>query len=302
MGLVEKTFRQGEVIIKEGDIGKSFFRIIDGKAGVYAEYGKSDPMRLAVLEAGEYFGEMAIIEEYPRSATIVAIGNVTVVEIPGDELSSYFTENPDQIMSLMKHLAKRISSMTNDYYDAKKLLDEVRATEEGKKKSLFSKIKKHIDIYQNNKNKMNEPNEDALKKAFENFKDDNSGKTETFTKGKIFYKEGEVSKGLYILKGGEVSIYNHFRLKDEVKSAELKAVAIFGEMGMLGSDPRGDTAVSESDETVVEIVYQEDLESMFKSNPAKIDMILRHLSYRLRKITLDFLSTCKEITENYNGN
>ena len=56
MGLVEKTFSQGEVIIKEGDIGKSFFQIVKGKAGVYADYGKADPFRIAVLEAGEFFG------------------------------------------------------------------------------------------------------------------------------------------------------------------------------------------------------------------------------------------------------
>ena len=53
MSLVEKTFNQGEVIIKEGDIGKTFFRLLEGKAGVYADYGKNDPMRLAVLETGE---------------------------------------------------------------------------------------------------------------------------------------------------------------------------------------------------------------------------------------------------------
>ena len=45
MSFVEKTFSQGEIIIKEGDIGKSFFQIIKGKAGVYADYGKDDPFR-----------------------------------------------------------------------------------------------------------------------------------------------------------------------------------------------------------------------------------------------------------------
>ena len=85
MGLVEKTFRNGEVIIKEGDSGKSFFLIEEGSAFVYAGSGKEDQVKLAVLEAGEFFGEMSILEAYPRSATIVAKGNVTAVEIPGDE-------------------------------------------------------------------------------------------------------------------------------------------------------------------------------------------------------------------------
>ena len=106
MSVVEKSFYKGEVIVKEGDIGDSFFRLIEGKASVYADWDKKDqePFRIALLETGEYFGEMAIIEAYPRNATIVAVGNVRVIEIPKDDLTTYFRENPDQILVLMKHL------------------------------------------------------------------------------------------------------------------------------------------------------------------------------------------------------
>ena len=302
MGLAEKTFSQGEVIIKEGDIGNSFFRILEGKAGVYADYGKDDPFRIAVLETGEYFGEMAIIETYPRSATIVAIGNVRVVEIPENDMNSYFEENPDQILELMKHLGKRVQAMTNDYNDAQALLKQLRESDDGKKnKSLFSKIKKHIDMYQNNKNKMAEPAViDPFGDAFASLKGDDSGNTETFTKGKIFYKEGDVSRCLYLLKSGKVSVYKNFRNKDEAKTAELEALSVFGEMGLISDGTRTETVISESDDTKVEYIYVEDLEPLFNSNPVKIAMILRHLSFCLRSITNDFLKICKEITETYN--
>ena len=277
MGLVEKTFSQGEVIIKEGDIGKSFFQIVKGKAGVYADYGKADPFRIAVLEAGEFFGEMAIIEEYPRSATVVAIGTVTVIEITEEDLNAFFSENPEQIIELMTHIGKRVQSMTKDYDDAKALLKQLNGAEEGKKKSLFSKIKKHIDAYQSNKNQL------------------------TFTAGKIFFKEGESEfrKCMYILKSGSVGLYKNYRKSDEEKTSEMNALSIFGEIGMITFTPRSYTAVTESDETVVEIIYREDLEDIFRENPLKIELILRHLSNRLRCITIDFLKVCKEITENH---
>ena len=79
MGLTEKTFRDGEIIIKEGDNGTSFFRLLEGNAGVYAGFGKNDQIKLAVLNAGEYFGEMAILEAYPRSATVVAKGSARLI-------------------------------------------------------------------------------------------------------------------------------------------------------------------------------------------------------------------------------
>lgn len=301
MSLIEKTFNQGEVIIKEGDIGKTFFRLLEGKAGVYADYGKNDPMRLAVLETGEYFGEMAIIEEYPRSATVVAIGRVKVVEIPENGLNDYFKENPDQIIELIRHLGRRIQSMNTDYKDAKALLKQVRESEEGKKKSLFSKIKKHIDLYQQNKNKISDADTSVFNEAFAELSNDDTGRTETYTKGKIFYKDGEVGTGLYLLKKGQVGMYSDFRKKEEVKLDEVNAVSVFGEMGLLSEDPREATAVAEVDDTKVELIYQEDVIDIFNSCPMKIDLILRYLSFTLRKLTNDFLCTCKDITETYNN-
>lgn len=140
MSVVEKSFYKGEVIVKEGDIGDSFFRLLEGKASVYADWDKKDqePFRIALLETGEYFGEMAIIDSIPRNATIVAVGNVRVIEIPKDELTTYFHENPDQILELMQHLGRRVQAMTNDYNEAKALLKEVKEAEASKKKSLFS--------------------------------------------------------------------------------------------------------------------------------------------------------------------
>ena len=108
MGLAEKTFKKGEIIIKEGEVGKTLFFINEGKAGVYVDYGKKNPFRLGFVEAGEFFGEMAILEAYPRSATVVAERNISVIEIPGDDMNSFFSENPDQIIALMKLLGSRI--------------------------------------------------------------------------------------------------------------------------------------------------------------------------------------------------
>ena len=51
----------------------------------------------------------------------------------------------------MKHLGRRVQAMTNDYNEAKALLKEVKEAEASKKKSLFSRIKKHVDMYENNK-------------------------------------------------------------------------------------------------------------------------------------------------------
>ena len=301
MGLVEKTFKNGEVIVKEGDTGKSFFQLVEGSAYVYAGTGKEDQIKLGVMEAGEYFGEMAILEAYPRSATVIAKGSVTVIEIPEYELNTYLAEDTGRIIELMRHLGNRIQNMANDYNESKALLEQLKASEAAKQnKNLFSKIKKHIDMYQNNKNKLNEPSADSLNTVSEALADNGKGKYKDYRKGMIVFKEGAVDSSMYILHKGSVGMYINYRTREEEKVAEYEAVTFFGEMGIISDEPRGAAAIVESDNTRVETISVEDLDSIFRDNPEKISAILRHMSYRLRKLNIDFLKTCKEITELYN--
>lgn len=299
MGLAEKTFKKGEIIIKEGDVGKTLFFINEGKAGVYVDYGKKNPFRLGFVEAGEFFGEMAILEAYPRSATVVAERNISVIEIPGDDMNSFFSENPDQIIALMKLLGSRIETMAADYVESQVLLKQLRDADEGKKKSLFSKIKKHMDTYQANKNQLDEPSREGLKAELEKYKDVSAGELKTLRKGMFIFREGKEEQCMYILHSGKVAMYNNYRSKEEVMLSELEAVSFFGEMGIISDEPRNATAVVESNGATVEAISREDLQTMIHKCPNKVYMILRDMSYRLRKLNVDFLKTCKEITDNY---
>ena len=301
MGSVEKSFRKGEIIMKEGDVGKSFFKLLEGKAGVYADYAKKNPFRLGFLNAGEFFGEMAILEESPRSATIVAETSVTVVEIPENEMTKYFKENPDQIIELMKHLGNRIQTMAADYAESQVLLKQLKDSDETKKKSLFSKIKKHIDTYQVNKNKLNEPDGKALRAEFDKLKDDNTGDIKNYSRGTFIFKEGKIENCMYILHKGNVSLVSDYRTKEEAKIKDYEAVSFFGEMGIISEQPRAATAIVESGSATVETISPEDLQKLIKTCPDKIELILRHMSYRLRKLNIDFVNACKEITETYHG-
>ena len=296
MSLQEKIYKNGEEIIKEGDIGKSFFLLTEGKAGVYSNYEKNNPFRIAVIEPGEYFGEMAILEAYPRSASVIAIGNVHAIEIPAGEMNLFFEENPEQVLELITHLGNRILAMTDDYNESQKLLKEVRASEtDTKSESFFSKIKKHISLYQSNKNSLTEPNADALRADLSA-----AGETDSFQKGTVIFKEGDEGDCMFLLRNGSVGLYNGYGTSESLKSAELEAVSVFGEDGLTSSDGRSVTAVAESDSTRVEVIYKEDLDDIVSTSPAKVNLILRCLSYRLRRLNIDFLKNCKEITETYN--
>ena len=300
MSTIEKTFGNGEVIIKEGDIGNSFFKIISGNAVVYKNYGQPDQVKLTVLEPGQFFGEMAVIETYPRSSTVVADGDVKVVETPGEELNSYYREDPKMILAIMKHLGDRVRELTADYNEARGLFNDNGAAEVKQNDSLMAKLKKHIDFYLSGKGNISKPSAEAVREKAEAITGTESSNIECYKKGSVIFKQGETGKCLYLVHGGCVGIFSNYGRDNEVKLTELYPVECFGEMGVVAEEARSATAVALVDETCVEIIRAEDLEGLCITFPVKVDMILRHLSHRLRDLTFDYFTTCKDLYEKYN--
>ena len=301
MSMTEKTFNNGDIIIKAGETGNTFYYLLEGKVAVYKNYGEDDQVQIRILEEGQYFGEMAIIETYPRSTSVIADGDVKVQEIAAEELNEYFKDNPEKIVLIMKQLGKRLKEMTADYDEAKKMLTDLRSSGSSKKYEGFfmQMVKQSIFTYSKNA-RIEKPSAEALREAAEVVaqQDKDGNNVESYKKGTIIFKQGEVGKCMYIIHGGIVAVYSNYGQYGENKLTELYPVACFGEMGMVTEEARSATAVSESDETYVEIIRPDDLADLFKTCPAKVDMILKHLSYRLRSLTYDYFNACKEIYEN----
>ena len=294
MSTFEKTFSNGDIIIREGDSGNTFFQLLEGEVAVYKNYGKGDEVQVAVIEPGQYFGEMAVIETYPRSSTVVATGDVKVVEIPAEALNDYFTQNPDKILAIMEVFGSRIKKMTDDCNEAKKALDDVRRTNSRDKYLGFFAQMAQQSIYLTSKNfRLERPSAEELRAASKLIQSSEDG--ETYNYGTIIFKEGDIGKCMYSLHSGKVAIYSKYGQEDELKLQEVEPVACFGEMEMLTGEGRDTTAVAEEGDTRVEIINADSLPSLFQSSPAKIDMILKSLSYRLRSITYDYFKACKEI-------
>ena len=298
MSTFEKTFVDGDVIIREGDSGNTFFQLLEGNVAVFKNYGQADEVQVAVIEPGQYFGEMAVIETYPRSSTVVATGDVKVVEIPAEALNEYFTQNPDKILAIMEVFGSRIKKMTEDCNEAKKALDDVRRTNSRDKYLGFFAQMAQQSIYLTSKNfRLERPSAEELRAASNLVSSQSANDGETYNYGTIIFKDGDIGKCMYILHSGKVGIYSKYGQVDELKLQEVEPVACFGEMEMLTGEGRDTTAVAEVGDTLVQNIRAEDLPGLFQTSPAKVDMILKNLSYRLRSITYDYFKACQEIYE-----
>lgn len=298
MSAIEKTFSDGEVIIREGDAGNTFFQLLEGKAKVVRNYEEDDQVEIATLEEGQYFGEMAVIEDYPRNSTIIADGDVKVLEIAKEELNDYMAQNPDKILAIMKVLAIRIKKTDEAYLEAKKVRDDIRKADSDSRYDGFWARQQRLSIWMSPKaSQLERPSAEELRQAGENVAREKSGNLETYNYGTVIFKQGEVGKYIYILHEGSVGVYNHYGEKDEFKLSTVEPVNCFGEIGTLLEEGHNATAVVETSGTQLEVIRADEIGGLFQSSPAKIDLLMKNLSYRLRSITYEYFKACQEIME-----
>ncbi len=79
-GSLGRVYQDGEVIIREGDIGDCMYVIQQGQVEIIRE-GNEDEFHIGMRGEGEFFGEMAIFDREVRSATVRAVGQVRVITV-----------------------------------------------------------------------------------------------------------------------------------------------------------------------------------------------------------------------------
>ena len=112
MGVLGRIYRDGEVIIQQGDTGECFYVVQSGRVEVIqaSEHGQQ---HLAYLESGESFGEMSIFEKVVRSATIRAVGEARVLKVDKKTLFRRIQEDPLLAVGLLKSMSQRIRNLSN---------------------------------------------------------------------------------------------------------------------------------------------------------------------------------------------
>lgn len=99
----EMSYKTGSTIVAEGDTGVGFFLILDGKAEVRKK-GKL----LATLSRGQFFGEMSLIDDLPRSADVIALQPTKCWAITAWSFASVIKEHPELALSMLKEVVKRL--------------------------------------------------------------------------------------------------------------------------------------------------------------------------------------------------
>lgn len=113
-----KRFDKDDIIALEGYKAEECFILIRGRVGVF----KNDILIAEFSEKGDLFGELSIILEQPRTATLVALEetDLACIKLKIDELLDYY---PSVVKKIMQNLAERLAITTDDYLTSVTLLE-----------------------------------------------------------------------------------------------------------------------------------------------------------------------------------
>ncbi len=90
-----RSFERGDVIVTEGERGSSLFLIVSGEVDVSTRGDEGDPLPLAELGPGDFFGEVSLLTGKPRTATITARSSVTAIELGRENVDRIAAKHPE---------------------------------------------------------------------------------------------------------------------------------------------------------------------------------------------------------------
>jgi CRP/FNR family cyclic AMP-dependent transcriptional regulator len=107
-----KTYQKAEIIFSENSPGKEMYIVYSGRVGLYREgrYGKTGKSKLlAVVGSGDFFGEMALVDDSPRSATAIAEeDNTQLLVLDKSKFTYLLRHQPDFALVVMGKLCRQL--------------------------------------------------------------------------------------------------------------------------------------------------------------------------------------------------
>jgi CRP-like cAMP-binding protein/flavin-dependent dehydrogenase len=207
-----RRYGDGDVIVRQGDVGDDMFVIQAGQVEVVEQH-RGKEVRLAVLSAGEFFGEMALVERQVRSATARALGEARVLTVDNRTFQRRVREDPSLAYRILQTMSHRVQELNNAVGEAQT------------GGALYLAVP-----------------DDAATRAGQGVTIDAPGqpRSQVFRPGDVIVRQGESGDCMYVVESGKVEVVQE-RNGSTVRLAEGGPGDFFGEMAIFQRQERSAT-------------------------------------------------------------
>ncbi len=105
-----RLYRDGEVVVRQGELADCMYLILEGKVEVLQRKDEQE-YSLAVLEKGDFFGEMGLFDRDVRCATVRALGKAVLLTVDKRMFMQRIHEDPSFAYKILRHMARRIREL-----------------------------------------------------------------------------------------------------------------------------------------------------------------------------------------------
>lgn len=101
-------------IVKEGEEGDAMFILVSGQVKITRKQGQNESM-IAIMGEGDTFGELALFDSEPRSASVIALKDSCLLSITREQFKELIRMNPEIALAMMRILSKRLRDTTTAF-------------------------------------------------------------------------------------------------------------------------------------------------------------------------------------------
>jgi len=106
--LHRRRFKAGTMVMNQGDAGSSMYIVESGECNIHLPGDESRRISLKDIARGEYFGELALFDEMPRSASVLVTTDASLLELGRDTLESFLGRRPQVALAILRTMSARL--------------------------------------------------------------------------------------------------------------------------------------------------------------------------------------------------
>jgi F420-non-reducing hydrogenase small subunit len=274
--LFGSTYRRGEAVFHEGDPGDAMYIIQSGAVEV-TQFLNGRQNVIAILEKGDFFGEMALLQNNVRSATITAICRTRLIPLTKAQLVDRLKQDPDVSLHLLKKLIQRILRAHRRYRQELLENETFRNAVSAYSQKLLAGDKVGTTT---EKAPAAHNGNDFVNGFLKSYMDVNTDQYRRHVaRGEIIFHEGDAGDCMYLIVNGSVGISKHDAHDDHLIDT-IGPGDFFGEMALIAKMPRSATVTALEPSELIVIDKQRFLESI-ETQPKLTVALIKELILRL---------------------
>lgn len=110
VGSQRRSYPRSKTIVAEGEVSQTLFIMLSGRAKVQRSDSEGKEVILAVIGSGEFFGEMSLIDDEPRSASVITLEGCELLSIRKENFLAILNQSPETCLAVMHGLVRRLRS------------------------------------------------------------------------------------------------------------------------------------------------------------------------------------------------